>query len=174
MENIFRYRVRVSTKSVSSLKLTDIREIVMEKSRVARLESFKDLVLDELPPMKDDEPTRRVDSVGYYEVGHQFKGKKHKLDNDEDLAVMHAMHEPSNPGTRRSTIFMWMDVKLVDKVGISSSKTSGRHSHSTSSKSAAANAALLCIISFRFCMNSGRLMAAKVIPRSNYKCGRSW
>ena len=135
-----RFQVQgVSFDKKFSLKLTDIREIVMEKSRLKRLESFKDLVLDELPPLKDDAPARRVDSAGYFEVGHQFKGKKAQGRQPRGSRRYERAEQSRDPTIHD---IMWMDVKLMDKVESSSSKTS-RRSHSTSSKSAAVNAALL-------------------------------
>ena len=152
----FRHRAKVSTLNDSG-KLIDSREISFQEPPVLDIPSLQSIIFAQIPPYEGDErlTRREISSLGFYAAGHQYKGKKHKLECDDDLAVMYSMHDTITPGARRSTIFLWAELKQVrtdhgsalgpgsaSAGGTSTSRTASGHSHAAS-KSAVGNSALL-------------------------------
>ena len=144
----FRHRMRVSTFSGATKKLIDMRELNFEKLPFSEASALREFILaatatsDARDRADTDRPTRHVVTMGYYAIGHQFKGKKHRVDNEEDLTVMYTMHDNTAPGSRRSTIFMWADLRTHAHTEQASATTVTASQYTLPSSSPGTNGAL--------------------------------
>ena len=112
------------------------------KGSIALQDTFKEVTAavrrrDEEEQQEDETFPLEPDVVGFYQPGHQFKGKKHALNTNDDLAQMYELHPQSRKRAVQTTIHLYAEVRRTNHPA-SQSGDCGRHAGPSKTSASAA------------------------------------